>query len=103
MTTPEQYATLHRQYPNIDAIDDNFELERDMSGELLTLDYDCGTITPEIKAADAERRLITMIDAEGRHVAFVVGLSLVNRLAYYCTVNPMPQALYDSRLCVADV
>jgi hypothetical protein len=83
-------------YPDIDAIEDRFGLERDENGDVHNLSDE------EIAEAHRARKLITIIDAEGSQVAFVIGSAWVNRLGHWRTIKPMPYALYESRLCVED-
>lgn len=100
MTTPEQYAALQARYKSVEDIDAEFGMELDMAGDPLILDFEAGGVSPEIRKADKERRLLTMIDGDNGETLFVVGFARVNRIAHYATEKPMPEELYTSRLCV---
>jgi hypothetical protein len=89
-----------KTYKTIEDIDDEFGMELGMDGDPVQFEYEAGAISPEIAKANEERRLLTMIDGAGDGVAFVIGLAWVNRIAYYATEKPMPEALYNSRLIV---
>ena len=95
------YDELAKLYPSINEIDAEFGTVMGMDGEPQQLDYEAGCISEDITNADKERRLVTMIDDDNGEVCFCIGLCFVNRITYYMTERPMPEDLYESRLCVA--
>lgn len=103
-TEAEYEATTQTNQPlTFDDIDNLYDVVRSPNGcDLKQLEYGCGTDSEEIIAADKERRLLTLLDADGDNAVYAIGHHRVNCIAHYMTEKPMPEELYNSRIELED-